>query len=49
MKFSQLMEYNMRNIFLKKSYTQCGAETISRPFFKKSKLGISLSRQSEML
>ena len=24
MKFGQLIEYNMRNIFLKKSYTKCG-------------------------
>ena len=24
MKFGQLIEYNMRNIFLEKSYTECG-------------------------
>ena len=30
MKFSQLIEYNMRNIFLEKSYTKCGVETILR-------------------
>ena len=24
MKFGQLIEYNMRNIFLEKSYTKCG-------------------------
>ena len=24
MKFGQLMEYNMRSIFLEKSYTKCG-------------------------
>ena len=31
MKFGQLIEYYMRNIFLEKSYTKCGGETISRP------------------
>ena len=34
MKFGQLMEYNMRNIFLKKLYTKCAGETIPRPFSK---------------
>ena len=34
----------MNNIFIKKSYTKCGRETISRPFSKKSKLNISLDR-----
>ena len=42
MLFGQLIEYNVRNIFLEKSYTKCGGETIARPFSKKSKLGISL-------
>ena len=42
MKFGQLIEYNMRNIFLKKLYTKCGGETIPRPFSKKSKLSLSL-------
>ena len=42
MKFGHLMEYNMRNIFPEKSYTECGGETIPRPFSKKSKLSISL-------
>ena len=27
MKFGQLIECNMRNIFLEKSYTKCGGET----------------------
>ena len=35
MKFGQLIEYNMRNIFVEKSYTKCDGETIPRPFFKK--------------
>ena len=34
MKFGQLIDYNMRNIFLEESYTKCGKETISRPFLK---------------
>ena len=44
MKFGQLIEYNLRNIFLEKSYTKCGGETIPRPFSKKSKLSISLDQ-----
>ena len=44
MKFGQLIENKMRNIFLKKSYTKCGKETIPRPFFKKPKLRISLDQ-----
>ena len=49
MKFGQLIEYNMRNIFLEKSYTKCGGETIPKPFFKISKLMISLDQQSKVL
>ena len=44
LKFGQLIEYNMRNIFVERSYTRCGGETISRPFSKKSKLSISLDQ-----
>ena len=33
MKFGQLKEYNMRIIFLEKSSTKCGGETIPRHFF----------------
>ena len=44
MKFGQVIEYNMRNIFLEKSYTKCVGETIPRPFSKKSKLNISLDQ-----
>ena len=44
MKSGQLIEYNMRNIFLEKSYTKCGRETIPRPFSKKSKLSVSLDQ-----
>ena len=41
MKFCQLIEYNMRNIFLEKSYTKCCRETITRPFSKKLKLSVT--------
>ena len=49
MKFGQLIEYNMRNIFLEKSYTKCGGETIPRPFSKKSKLSKSLDEYFKVL
>ena len=42
MKFGQLTEYNTRNVFIEKSFTKCGGETIPRPFYKKSKMNISL-------
>ena len=42
MKFGQLTECNMRNIFLEKSYTKCDGETSLRPFSEKWELGISL-------
>ena len=35
MKPGQLIEHNMRNIFLEKSYTKRGGETIPKPFSKK--------------
>ena len=44
MKYGQLIEYNIRNIFLEKSYTKFGEETIPRPFSEKSKLSISLDQ-----
>ena len=49
MKYGQLIEYNMRSIFLEKLYTKCGRETIPRPFSKKSKLSISLDQYSKVL
>ena len=49
MKFGQLIEYHMINIFLKKSYIKCGGETIPRLFYKKSKLSICLDQQSKVL
>ena len=44
MKFDQLIEYSMRNIFLEKSHQKCGGETIPGPFSKISKLSISLDQ-----
>ena len=41
MKFGQLIEYYMRNIFLE-NHTQNVMETIHRTFSKKSELNISL-------
>ena len=40
MKLGQLIEYNMRNIFLEKSYTKYGEETFARFFSKKAKLSL---------
>ena len=34
MKFGQLIEYSIRNIFLEKSYTKYGGEASPRPFYK---------------
>ena len=42
MKLDQLKGYNVRNIFLEKSLTKCGGETIPRRFLKNQKLSISL-------
>ena len=49
MAFGQLTDYNMTNIFLEKSYSKCGEETISRPLSQKLKLSISLDQQSKVL
>ena len=38
MKFSQLIEFNMRNIFHEKSFTKSGGETSLRLFLKKNKI-----------
>ena len=46
MKFGQLIEYNMRNIFLN---TKCGGETSPRPFSKKTKFSISLDQLPKFL
>ena len=49
MKFGQLIEYNMKTIFLEKSFTKCCEEASPKLFYKKSKLGIFLDLQSGRL
>ena len=49
MKFGQLIEYDMRNIFVEKLYTKCAGETIPRPLSKNSKLSISLDQYCKVL
>ena len=53
MKFCQLtqplalngfIEYNMKNMFLQKSFIKYGGQTIPRPFSEKSKLSFFLSQ-----
>ena len=48
-KFGQLIEYNMRNIFLEKLFTKYGGKTILRPFSKRTKLSIFLDKWSKVL
>ena len=49
MKLGQLIEYNMKNIFVEKWYSKCAGETIPRPLSKKSKLSISLDQKCKVL
>ena len=49
MKFGQLVECDMKNIFLEKSYTKFGGETSSKPFSEKLELTISLDQWSKVL
>ena len=49
MKFGQLIECNMRNMFLEKSYTKYCEETSPRRFSEKLKLNLSLDKQSKVL
>ena len=44
MKLNQLIECNMVNNFLEKSYTKCDGETSPRPSTEKSKWSISLDQ-----
>ena len=44
MKFGQLIEHNMGNSFLQKSYTKSGRETSPRPFSEKLSLAIPLDQ-----
>ena len=49
MKFGQLIEYNMGDIFVEKSYTKFAGETIPRLLSKKSKLSVSLDQYCKVL
>ena len=49
MKFDQVIQYNLRNIFVEKAYTKCAGETIPRPLCKKSKLRIPLDQYCKVL
>ena len=49
MKFGQLIEYIMWNIFVEKSYRKCAGETIPVRLSKKSKVSISLDQQCKVL
>ena len=49
MKFGQLIEHNIRNIFVK-NYTQNAIEILFPvPFLKKTKLSISMDQYSKVL
>ena len=49
MTLGQLIEYNIRNIFLEKSYANCGGETSPRPFSEKLKLSLSRDQYFQVL
>ena len=49
MKFGQLIEHTMRNIFLEKSYTKYDGETSPRSFAGKLKFSISLDQYFKVL
>ena len=49
MKFGQLLEDNMRNISLKKSYTKWGGESIPISFSKIANSTLSLDQWSKVL
>ena len=49
MKFGQLIEYNLRNIFIEKLHTKYAGEDIPRPLSKMSKWSIYLDQQCKVL
>ena len=49
MELGQLIENNMRNIFLEKPYSRCGGEASPRPFSENLKLIISLDQWRKVL
>ena len=44
MKFDQLTEQDVKNIFLEKSYIKCSGKTIHSDFSEKSEFSISLDQ-----
>ena len=48
MKFGQLIEFNLRNIFLEKLYTKCDGEKLFPRLSRKLKLSISLDHYSKI-
>ena len=48
LQYDQLIEYNMKNLFFKKSSTKCGGRTSPMFFSKQSELRISRDQQSEI-
>ena len=49
MKFDQLIECNIKSIFIEKSYTKYDGEFSPRPFSEKLKLSTYLDQQSKVL
>ena len=49
MKFGQLIECNMKNIFIEKSYRKFCGETSPRLFSEKWKLSLSLDQEFKIL
>ena len=49
MRFRQFIEYNTKNIFLEKPFTEHGKKTSPRPFSEKLNLNIFLGQQSKIL
>ena len=49
MKFGHLKGFNMRNVFIKKSYKKCGGEIRPRPLPEKLKFSISLDQHYKVL
>ena len=49
MKFDQLIQHNIRHIFLEKLYTKRGGETITRSFSKELKLSAPLNQLCKVL
>ena len=49
MNLGQLIKFNMRSIFLEKSYSKYGGETSPRSLSKKLKLPISLDQWPKLL